>query len=276
MIKVLKKIIIIKANGEKAKFDARKVEFTCIRAGASPRSAKEIATQVYHRIHHGMTTKQIYSMVLRLLLQTESPAIKQRYRLKESIMMMGPAGFSFETFVGQILEQYGYKIRSINSEVSGKCIVHEVDLAVESEQDKRKWLVECKYHNLPGKYTGLKESLYTHARFLDLADKFDNEMLVCNTKVSSDVIRYASCVSQKVLSWRYPQDAGLERMIEDKKLYPITILNPTRKELESLFQNKIMIAKDLLDIDIGEFSHKTKMPIRRILSLQKLANQIIV
>jgi hypothetical protein len=65
-------------------------------------------------------------------------------------------------------------------------------------------------------------------------------------------------------------------MIEDKKLYPITILSPTRKELESLFQNKIMIAKDLLDIDIGEFSHKTKMPIRRILSLQKLANQIIV
>ncbi len=223
-----------------------------------------------------MTTKQIYSIVLKLLMQTESPAIKQRYRLKESIMMMGPAGFSFETFVGQILEKYGYRTRSINSEVSGRCVMHEVDLVVESDQDKRKWLVECKYHNLPGRYTGLKESLYTHARFLDLADKFDNEMLVCNTKVSSDVIRYANCVSQKVLSWRYPQDAGLERMIEDKKLYPITILSPTRKELESFFQNKIMIAKDLLDIDIEEFSHRTKIPIRRVLSLQKLVNQIII
>lgn len=190
-------------------------------------------------------------------------------------MMMGPAGFSFETFVGQILEKYGYRTRSINSEVSGRCITHEIDLVVESDQDKRKWLVECKYHNLPGKYTGLKESLYTHARFLDLTDKFDNEMLVCNTKVSSDVIRYANCVSQKVLSWRYPQDAGLERMIEGKKLYPITILSPTRKELGLFFQNKIMIAKDLLDIDIEEFSHRTKIPIRRILSLQKLINQII-
>jgi hypothetical protein len=272
----LTKIIIIKANGEKAIFDVRKVESTCIRSGASPRSAKKIARQIYHQIHHGMTTKQIYSMVLKLLLQTESPAIKQRYRLKESIMMMGPAGFSFETFVGQILEQYGYKIRAINSEVSGKCIIHEVDLAVESGQGKRKWLVECKYHNLPGRYTGLKESLYTHARFLDLADKFDNEMLVCNTKVSSDVIRYANCVSQKVLSWRYPQDAGLEKMIEDKKLYPITILSPTRKELESFFQNKVMIAKDLLDVDVVEFAHKTKIPLRRILSLQKLVNQIII
>ncbi len=271
----MKKIIIIKANGEKARFDVRKVESTCIRAGANPRSARKIARQVYHQIHHGMTTKQIYNMVLKLLLQTESSAIKQRYRLKESIMMLGPAGFSFETFVGQILEKYGYRVRSVSSEVSGRCITHEVDLAVESDQDKRKWFVECKYHNLPGKYTGLKESLYTHARFLDLADKFDNEMLVCNTKVSSDVIRYANCVSQKVLSWRYPQDAGLERMIEDKKLYPITILSPTGKELESFFQNKLMIAKDLLDIDVGEFAHKTKIPIRRILSLQKLVNQII-
>ncbi|WKT58652.1 ATP cone domain-containing protein [Candidatus Nitrosotenuis chungbukensis] len=271
----MKKIIIIKANGEKATFDVRKVESTCIRAGANPRSAKKIARQVHHQIHHGMTTKQIYSMVLNLLLQTESPAIKQRYRLKESIMMMGPAGFSFETFVGQILEKYGYTVRSISSEVQGRCITHEVDLTVESDRDKRKWLVECKYHNLPGKYTGLKESLYTHARFLDLADKFDNEMLVCNTKVSSDVIKYANCVGQKILSWRYPQDAGLERMIEDKKLYPITILSPTGRELESFFQNKIMIAKDLLDIDIGEFAHKTKIPIRRILSLQKLVNQII-
>ena len=271
----MKKIIIIKANGEKAKFDIKKVESTCIRAGASPRSAQKISRQIYRQIHHGMTTRQIYSMVLKLLLQTESPAIKQRYRLKESIMMMGPAGFSFETFVGQILEQYGYRTRSINSEVPGRCIVHEVDLVVESDSDK-KWLVECKYHNLPGRYTGLKESLYTHARFLDLADKFDNEMLVCNTKVSSDVIKYANCVSQKVLSWRYPHDAGLERMIEDKKLYPITILSPTRKELESFFQNKIMIAKNLLDIDIGEFVHRTKIPIRRILSLQKLINQIII
>lgn len=272
----MKKIIIIKANGEKAKFDSKKVESTCVRAGANPRSAQKIARQIYHQIHHGTTTRQIYNMVLNLLLQTESIAIKQRYRLKESIMMMGPAGFSFETFIGQILEQYGYKIKSINSEVSGRCIVHEVDLVVESERDKKKWLVECKYHNLPGRYTGLKESLYTHARFLDLADKFDNEMLVCNTKVSFDVIKYANCVSQKVLSWRYPQNTGLERMIENKKLYPITILSPTRKELEVFFQNKVMIAKDLLDIDIGEFAHRTKIPIRRILSLQKLVNQIIV
>lgn len=63
---------------------------------------------------------------------------------------------------------------------------------------------------------GLKESLYTHARFLDLFDKFDGEMLVCNTKVSSDVITYSKCVGQQVLSWKHPTEKGLERMIEEK------------------------------------------------------------
>ena len=272
----MKKVIIIKANGKKAKFSLRKVESTCIRAGASPRSAHRIARQIHHKIRHGTTTKEIYNMVLRFLGQSESSAIKHRYRLKESIMKMGPAGFSFETFVGQILEQYGYKIKSIRSEVLGKCITHEVDLVVESVQDKKKWLVECKYHNLPGRYTGLKESLYTHARFLDLVDKFDREMLVCNTKVSSEVIAYANCVSQKILSWRYPHDGGLEKLIEDKKLYPITILGPTRYELDVFSQNKMMIARDLLDVDVKEFSEKTNIPIKRLLSLQKLVNQIII
>jgi hypothetical protein len=64
-------------------------------------------------------------------------------------------------------------------------------------------------------------------------------------------------------------------MVEEKKLYPITILGPTRIELELFSENKLMIAKDLLDLNIHEFTRKTKIPIKRILGLQKLTNQII-
>jgi hypothetical protein len=271
----LRKIIIIKANGQKVPFDARKVESTCIRAGASRDLAKKVAYQIYSRIHYGTTTKEIYHMVLQILVQEGSLAIKQRYRLKESIMRLGPAGFPFETYVGQILEHFGYKTKLTGAELAGRCVRHEIDLVVESLQDGKKWLVECKYHNMPGRYTGLKDSLYTHARFLDLADKLDEEMLVCNTKVSPDVITYAKCVGQKVLSWRYPPEKGLEKMIEAEKLYPITTLGPTRNELEIFSENRLMIAKDLLDLDVNEFSRKTRIPIKRILGLQKLVNQII-
>jgi hypothetical protein len=270
----LRKVIITKANGQKADFDPNKVESTCIRAGADPALAKRIARQIHARVRYGMTTKEIYKMVLRFLSENATPAIKQRYRLKESIMRLGPAGFSFEFYVGQILKHFGYKTRSIGAKIQGRCVMHEVDLALESSDEKR-WLAECKYHNFPGRYTGLKESLYTHARFLDLADKFDNEMLVCNTKISPEAITYATCIGQKILSWRFPQNMGLEKMIEQKKLYPITILSPTRKELELLSKNNIMIAKDLLDIDIYEFAQKTKIPIKRLVAMQRLTNQII-
>lgn len=271
----MKKIVITKANGEKALFDPNKVETTCIRAGASNDLARRIANQVYSKIHQGMTTKEIYRLVLRLLSEYGNVAIKQRYRLKESIMRMGPAGFSFETYVGQILEQFGYKIKSIRAKMVGRCVRHEIDLILESIQDSKKWLVECKYHNMRGRYTGLKESLYTHARFLDLSEKLDAEMLVCNTKVSSDVITYARCVGQKVLSWRYPTDMGLEKMIEIKKLYPVTILNPTKKELELFSRNNLMIAKDLVDMTVNELANKTGISFKRIMVLRDLAKQVI-
>jgi hypothetical protein len=271
----LRKIIIIKANGQKVPFDARKVESTCIRAGASGDLAKRIASKIQSRIHYGTTTKEIYRMVLQLLSQDGSSAVKHRYRLKEAIMRMGPAGFPFETYVGQILDQFGYKTKLTGIELAGKCVSHEIDLVVESTQDGKKWLVECKYHNMPGRYTGLKDSLYTHARFLDLADKVDKEMLVCNTKVSPEVVTYAKCVGQDVLSWRYPPERGLEKMIEDKKLYPITILGPTRQELEIFAQNKLMVAKDLLGLNANEFSRRAKIPIKRLFELQRLTGRII-
>jgi hypothetical protein len=64
-------------------------------------------------------------------------------------------------------------------------------------------------------------------------------------------------------------------MIEEKKLYPITILGLNRRELEIFSQYKMMIAKDLLDIDVNEFARRTKIPIKRLLMFQRLVNQII-
>ena len=136
-------------------------------------------------------------------------------------------------------------------------------------------MIECKYHNFPGIYTGLKESLYTHARFLDLSEVFNSEMLVCNTKVSDDVITYAKCIGQKLLCWRYPRDKGLENMIEEKGLYPITILGLRSKELESFSQNNIMLAKDLLTSNISQLSHKTNIAYPRLQRLQNVVKQII-
>lgn len=152
---------------------------------------------------------------------------------------------------------------------------HEVDIIAHSNPTGKRYLVECKYHNSPGIYTGLKEALYTHARFLDLGELFNKEMIVCNTKVSDDVITYSKCIGQELLCWRYPHDKGLEKMIEDKGLYPVTILGLSPKELLALSQHKVMLAKDLLVVDMNKLSRETNISYTRLQRLQNLVRQIL-
>ena|SRR3989344_1908126 len=269
------KIYIIKANGEKAVFDPHKVISTCMRAGANSELATEIAQKTENQLRNGMTTKEVYRIVLSELSKEGGKAIMHRYRLKEAIMLLGPAGFRFQTYVGQILSKYDYDIKAIGSIFDGKCVKHEIDIVANSKPSNKRFMIECKYHNRRGSYTGLKESLYTHARFMDLIHLFDNEMLVSNTKVSNDTLQYAQCIGQKLLCWRYPEGHGLEEMIEEKDLYPITILKLNSKELHAFSKNNMMVAKEILSIDSKKLSNKIAIPQARLERLQNIVGEII-
>lgn len=272
----MNRIYVIKADGTRAPFDYGKVRRTCIRAGASRKLAHIIVNKISRQIHQDIRTDAIYKMVLRALDSEENGHIvKHKYRLKESIMRMGPAGSLFEEYIAKILENSGYQVNSLRSELVGKCVRHEIDIAAYSKADNKKFMIECKYHNLPGIFTGIKESLYTHARFLDLGSHFDAEMLVTNTKVSTDVITYASCIGQEILCWRYPPEKSLEKLIEEHGLYPLTILPLSKKEVLSLCENGVTIAKDLLSKDPNQLSNKTGIQSGRIRKLQDLVRQII-
>ena len=271
-----KTIWVIKANGTKAPFDMYKVRSTCLRAGASRKAAKKIAERVREKVRDGTRTSEIYKMVLNMLkIEDETKIIHHKYRLKESIMRMGPAGYRFETYMGEILGSYGHNVLSTRTIVQGKCVKHEIDLITEFTSNGEKYLVECKYHNTSGLYTGLKESLYTHARFLDLNDKYDHEMLVCNTKLSDDARTYAKCIGQKIISWRYPPEKSLEKIIEEKGLYPITILGLNKYELASFARNNMMLIRDLVKSNLNLLSSETGIAYQRLERLQNLARQIL-
>lgn len=271
-----KPIWIIKANGAHVPFNKHKVKSTCIRAGASRKMAKAISEMISRKVRKDTKTSEIYKMVLEALkIEDQTNVIHHKYRLKESIMKMGPAGYGFENYVGEILQYYGHSIISTRAIEQGKCVRHEIDLVTKIVSSGKKYIIECKYHNISGIYTGLKESLYTHARFLDLDNKYDHEMLVCNTKLSVDAITYAKCIGQQVISWRYPPNKGLENMIEENGLYPITILGLNRYELESLSRNNMMLIKDLVKSDLNITSNKTGISRQRLQKLQDLAMQIL-
>jgi len=220
-----------------------------------------------------MTSRDIYKKILRAISEERGlKALHQRYQLKDAIMRMGPAGFAFENYIASLLEYYDYQVTGIRSKIHGKCATHEIDLI--GIKDDKKFLIECKYHSFRGVYTGLKESLYTHVRFLDMQPKFSGEIIFCNTQVSNHAKKYAKCIGQQIFSWRYPASNSLEKIIEKFNLYPITILNLSQNELKMFSECNIMVAKDLLRYDDAKIARMTGISKNRINNMQKLVEQI--
>jgi hypothetical protein len=62
----------------------------------------------------------------------------------------------------------------------------------------------------------------------------------------------------KLLCWRFPKDMGLEKMIEEKRLYPVTILRSVDREtLDKLSAADLMLAKDFVTHNINFLKEKT-------------------
>jgi len=220
-----------------------------------------------------MTSYDVYKKVLNVISQEKNlKALHQRYQLKNSIMRMGPAGFAFENYVASLLEYYNFEATGIRSKVKGKCAIHEIDLI--GMKGTSKFLIECKYHSKHGVYTGLKESLYTHARFMDMQPKYSGEIIFCNTKISNQAKKYAKCIGQQIFSWRYPAENSLEKIIEKYNLYPITILNLSKNELRIFSEGNMMIAKDLLRYDDAKIARMTGISKKRINNMQRLVERI--
>jgi Holliday junction resolvase len=269
---------IVKASGETEKFDSEKIKRTCMKAGASEELANKIAKEVENKSYDGISTKEILHIALSLL-KKEKPMVAARYDLKGAIFRLGPAGFTFEHLVAEIFKEYEYGTK-VHTIIRGGCVSHEIDIIATKENNN--YMVECKYHNIPGVYTGLREALYTYARFLDLQDgfksglcrKFNQPWLVCNTKFSEDAVQYANCKDMRLIGWNYPANQGLEYMIEKNKLYPITMLRKLDGEsLEKLANANLLLIKDLVRINIKEISEITKIPKNKLKILSDEARE---
>ncbi len=112
--------------------------------------------------------------------------------------------------------------------------------------------------------------MYVHSRFKDLEEplkrkyrkgKFEG-WLVINTKLTSDARRFAKCYGFKTIGWRYPEDSGLEKIVEEKHLFPVTVLIGIKQaHLKKLLENNIVLVRHFLQTDDKtllsfDFSHK--------------------
>jgi len=274
------KIYIINASGEKEDFSFQKVYESAQRAGASLKVAEIIAETIKKEVYPGIKTSVIFSRV-KALLRKKMPKASLRFSLKDGIRKLGPTGFPFEAFIGEVFKSLGYKVK-INQHIPGSCLAdYEIDFV--AQKDKDMYVGECKYRNIGGDNVHSKDALANYARFMDIKDgKYFKEQkskgyqiktaLVTNAKFTDDARNYSSCMGVNLLGWRYPTNGGLEQIIEQRGLYPITILPSVVGYLkDALVLEQIMLARDILKLDVKDFSRKFKVTAKQMDSLTKEA-----
>jgi Holliday junction resolvase len=248
-------LLVRKADGKLEPFEPFKLQSSLLRSGAKPAVADEIVDEVIKKFKSGSSTKSIYRNAFSLL-KTRERGIAAKYSLRRAISDLGPSGFPFEQMLARIYEEKGYETRT-GVTVKGNCIPHEIDvIAVKNDEVL---FIEAKFHNDDSLKSDSKTALYVKARYDDLKDirvEFSESvgevtmtkgMLVTNTKFSSSAMQYAECLQLPFIGWSYPKNNGLQNMIEESGLHPVTSLTTLSKAQENiLLQENIVVCKDLL------------------------------
>ncbi len=262
---------LIKASGEKEPFNPTKLLETLKRIGVWPDKADAIVNKITRSLSRKPTSAEVIKKTLWELKQ-EQPALAARYNLKRAIMNLGPTGFVFEKYISRILQAYGYQTQT-NVHLHGFCVSHELDVV--AKKNNQYIMIECKYHNMPGMRSDVKVTLYTYARFLDIKkaweqqadhqNNFHEVWLATNTKCTQDAIQYAQCAGLKILSWRYPLETSLEKLIDDKRLYPITVLlGGNRSIFTKLIDAGYLLTNDLAKANAKEVAARVHLNYRQI------------
>lgn len=245
-------ILVRKYSGIEEPFNAETLRKALLKSGAHEEVAAKIVATIEQQLYPGISTREIYKVAYRLLKQNARPTAA-RFNLKRAIMELGPTGFPFENFIGELLKTQGYKVH-VGVIVQGKCVKHEVDVI--AEKDNEHFMIECKFHNRVGECSDVKIPLYVHSRFLDVAaewknlpghsDKVRQGWVVTNTRLSDDAIQYGSCAGLRLWSWDYPHGKGIKDFIDQTGLYPLTCLTTlTKHEKAALLSQRVVLCQEL-------------------------------
>ncbi|MES2470622.1 MAG: restriction endonuclease [Patescibacteria group bacterium] len=226
----MNEIYIVKVDGTKEIFNPIKLRTSLIRSGASNQLAEDVVQKIAAELRDGMNTHDIYRRAFEILRSLQRP-LATNYSLRRSLMALGPSGFPFEKFIGEIFKKKGYSVL-IDQVVKGKCVEHEIDII--AYKPDHLVMIEAKFHNQYGMKSDLKVALYVKARYDDLKGikfsfggverELDEGWLITNTKFTESAVKYAMCQNIPMIGWNYPERASLLKMIDDSGLHPITSL----------------------------------------------------
>jgi Holliday junction resolvase-like predicted endonuclease len=255
-------ISVTKADGTKEAFRKWKVARTCLRMGASQETAQAIADEIESKLYDGISTRRILQMIYSRL-KKHKPVMKLQIDLRRSLSLLRSAP-DFERFIQLLLSEHGYEVTP-NQIIRGRCVEHEIDAI--ARKNGETYVVEVKHDYKYHTPTSLDVSRISRAVFEDLTEghehglnshQIDHAMIVCNTKLSEHAKKYADCRGISHIGWSSPPNHDLQTMIEEKKLYPITILKglnaATRNKLTA---NGVLLLRDLTGKNAAELRRQT-------------------
>ncbi|AOW09302.1 restriction endonuclease [Flavobacterium gilvum] len=245
---------VVKHSKAIVDFNHSKLKESLLKSGASPDIADDILQTIEKEAYEGISTKHIYKMAFGLLKKA-SNSHAARYNLRESIRLLGPAGFFFEKFIARLFasEHYETKVGMI---LQGKCVSHEIDVLVKNANVIS--MVECKFHTGQDVATDVKVPMYILSRFNDIRDK-EHEIfsrkdfiskcfIVTNNRFTADAVDFAKCSGINLLSWDYPEISNLKTKIDSHHLYPITCLTTlTLSEKEKLLLLDVILVLEVIN-----------------------------
>jgi len=245
-------IYVTKVSGERALFNEDQLRRSLKHSNTDDELIEQVIKKVKSELYDSISTKKIYEMAFKLIRKKSSQSAS-RYKLKRSILELGPTGFPFENFISELLKFKNYSTE-VGTIVKGNCVSHEVDILADKENSYL--IIECKFHSDQRRICDVKVPLYIHSRFLDVmvelkkkpefANKHFSGGLVTNTRFSSDALAYGTCMGMFMLSWDYPQDKSLKSLIDQSGLHPLTsLMTLTRYEKQQLLNKGIVLCKSL-------------------------------
>lgn len=246
--------MIRKVSGDMEPFSRTKLMSSLHRSGADNETVHSIIADVESWMFDGITSKKIYDRAF-ALLRKKQLGIAARYKLKNAMMELGPTGYPFEFFVGQVFKLQGYHVE-VGQVLQGHCVTHEVDVI--ATKDKNQYFVECKYYQTTGKNANVQVPMYIRSRVDDLI-KFRKDLpqyagytfhgvVVTNTRFTTDAISFGECTGLELMSWDYPTGKGLKEFIDKEHIFPVTVLTKLLNvEKQQLMERGIVICSQLLE-----------------------------
>jgi len=246
--------MILKVSGEMVPFSRNKLMSSLHRSGADDETVHSIISDIESWVYDGITTKKIYDRAF-ALLRKKQLGIAARYKLKNAMMELGPTGYPFEFFVGQVYKLLGFHVE-VGQVLQGHCVTHEVDVI--ATKDMKQHFVECKYYQSTGKNANVQVPMYIRSRVDDLinfrkdlpeyAGYTFHGVVVTNTRFTTDAISFGKCTGLQMLSWDYPAGKGLKEIIDEKHIFPVTALTKLLNvEKQQLMEKGVVICSQLLE-----------------------------